>query len=358
MVVSQKQIAEKLDVSITTVSRCLHGHPDIHPKTRKRVVELASKMGYHPGNLRRNKDLGQKKLVTLGVLVRWSEDARQDASVAAYHMLGGISAAAAKENVVLATHFMPMESYQQISDLQSQFPALQAGILSGLILIYDWPHEIVRDLANVQPCVTLVNSHLDIGVDCIGNDHSEGVGMIVKHLHSLGHRQFGFLSTARGESWLFPRFAGYMRALKRFGIPRNPSAELNILEPYLDKNGLADAVMEHLRQGVTAWVCADDGLAYDLYSRLTARGLRVPEDISISGFSGLTPPREGCPRVTSAHPPFEQIGAAGVRQLLNRIKHPDEPTSHVQYACEFIEGETTGPAARQDKVCLTAKTLN
>ena len=347
MGVSQKQIAERLDLSIGTVSRSLRGHPDIRPRTRKRVIDLASRMGYQPaGNALRRYGVATEKLVSIGAMVCWSEEIKRNPSAAAYHMLAGISAAAYKMNVTPATHFVSPEQCRQLTDPQHQFPALHAGVLSGLVLIYDFPREIVRAFASRLPCVTLVHPHVDLGADCIDNDHVDGIGRVVDRLYRLGHRRIGFLSNLSGGSWLFPRFAGYMQALKRLELPRDPSIALNVFDSTLDEESQADAIVDHLRRGVTAWVCAGDEIGYNLHRRLTERGLRVPQDVSITGFDGVAPP-QGCPKLTTVHQPFEQMGAAAVRRLLHRIKRPDEPVCHIQFGCEFVEGETTGPPAKQ-----------
>lgn len=347
MAVNQKTIARKLNVSIATVCRSLKGYPDIHPGTRKKVVEMASKLGYAAsGKTHRRYSGATEELVTVGAIVCWSEDIKRNPSTAAYHILAGISTAAYKMNVTLATHFVSPEHCRQLTNPQHQLPAMREGLLSGLILIYAFPREVIRDLTKLLPCVTIVHPHRDIGADCIDNDHIEGIGMVVDHLYRLGHSRIGFLSNMEGGSWLFPRFAGYMQAMKRLGLVCAPSNIINVFDSSLDAEAQADAVVQRVQQGVTAWVCAGDAIGYDLYPRLIARGLRVPEDVSITGFDGVAPP-QGCPGLTTVHQPFEQMGAASVQRLLNRIKHPHEPVCHMQFGCEFVEGETTAPPKGQ-----------
>lgn len=353
MATNQKEIAEKLNLSVATVCRSLGGHPDVHTRTRKKVIELASRMGYQPASVfRRRNSSDIEKLTTVGVFLFWPEGNKRTPSSSAYHFLGGISSAAEDADVSMATHFLSPERCQQIADGKYQLPAMRAGALSGLVLVYDFPGKVVRGFADMLPCASLVHSHLDMGVDCIDNDHAGGVNMLMDHLYSLGHRRIGFLSAPNRRSWLFTRFAGYMQAINRLGLSCDPSMAVNLYEkPHkssqLDMEAQADAVAEQVRRGVTAWVCADDFVGYNLYPRLVKRGLRIPRDVSIVGFSGLEPPQQNLPQLTTVHPPFERMGTAAVQRLLNRIKHPDEPADHIQFSCEFIKGQTTGPPAEQ-----------
>ena len=348
MSVSQKHIAESLNLSVATVCRSLRGGPGAHPQTRKKVMKLASELGYHPrGGIRRrtNGSRNKRKLITVGVLISWPKKAPHDPSIAAYHMLSGISEAVEDMGITMATHFGGQGRYDRIADIERLFPAIGAGTLSGMIFVYGFPREVIQNFASLLPCVTLHHAHLDLGVDCVGNDQAGGMAVIVEHLHRLGHRRIGFVAEPAYRPWLSPRFSGYMEAMGRLGLVCDPSVAINVFEKKLDADLRADAVVEHSRRGVTAWVCADDVIGYDLYPRLTARGLRIPKDISLAGFSGLVAPHGGFPRLTSVHPPFERMGGVGVQQLLHRIQHPDEPVRFIQFACEFVEGETTGRRA-------------
>ena len=294
------------------------------------------------------------KLVSFGVAVALfpTDPGEKKPTTPAFYILAGINSAAQEEDISLVTHFVPFERCRKMKEPEFQFPALRKGVLSGMILIYDWPGETLREFSRLLPCVTIVNPHQDLGIDCIGDDFSGGIEKVVHHLYDLGHRRIGFVSNQTGGSWLAPRFAGYMQALRRLGLACDPSITINVFNPALDAEAQADAIAEHRKTGVTAWVCAGDDVAYRLYPLLNARGLLIPRDISITGFDGLVPP-DSCPQVTTIHQPIERMGSAAVRRLLYRIKHPDEPFCHTQFSGEFVEGQTTaerqGTGNRNDK---------
>ncbi|MCD4823271.1 MAG: LacI family transcriptional regulator [Phycisphaerae bacterium] len=348
----QKDIAEKLDLSIATVSRSLLGYSNIHPATRKKVIELASEMGYHArGKLRRHgiaSSQNKKKHISVGMVVCWSKDVEQNPEQVAYRELIGISAAAEKKNVSIVTHFSLPDQCHQILDPEYPFPAMRAGMLSGLILVYGFPRGVVHNLTRRMPCVSIGHSYLNLGVDCVGDDQNEGVGLLVDHLYQLGHRRIGFLSMSEGQSWLFDRFAGYQWSLGRLNLDSDPSIMINALGNDVDEEAQTDVIVEHIRRGVTAWVCVSDPAAYGLYRRLRARGLEIPRDVSIVGFDGTAPP-EDCPQVTTVRHPFEHMAEAAVEQLLLRIENPIRPACNSQFKCEFVKGETTAPPNAEHK---------
>jgi len=97
---------------------------------------------------------------------------------------------------------------------------------------------------------------------------------------------------------------------------------------------------------VTAWVCAADHQAYRLMQEMAARGIRVPDDCSVTGFDGLEPP-QGLRRLASIRVPHEDIGAAAVARLLSRIVHPNSPRRKILVEGLLVEGETVGPPAKR-----------
>ena len=101
---------------------------------------------------------------------------------------------------------------------------------------------------------------------------------------------------------------------------------------------IADEVARKIREDrVTAWMCAADHQAYPLIAGLRARGIRVPEDCSVTGFDGIDPPPT-LKAVTSLKVPSEAIGFAALARLINRIKHPKVPKRKILVETEYVQG--------------------
>jgi len=186
-----------------------------------------------------------------------------------------------------------------------------------------------------------------LSIDSIDTNHHTGLISLVNRLANLGHRNIGFLTWAYPTSghWSAQRFAAYVTAIFALGLEFQPSWILNIHKaaPVFTIGEVADTVARKIREeAVTAWVCAADHQAYQLIMDLQARGIKVPEDCSITGFDGIEPP-PSLKAVTSQRVPSETIGAAALVRLLNRIKHPKSHQRKILVETQFVEGSTIGP---------------
>ena len=341
--VSQRQIAEHLNLSTATVSRSLRNDSSINSVTRAKVIEAASKLGYQ---LRASARFSgpftkRQEMLTVGVFIGHPAGFRGDPSSAGQEILAGLSDASARKNTVLTVHFVPPEEAGRILDPAGQPVAMQAGKLAGLILLYGFSERIVAGLSRQLPCVSIVHHHPELNVDCIDTDQFGAVARLVGHLRGLGHRQIGFLSWGHGLSWERRRFHGYMQGLVDCDLAYDPTRVLNLNGRGLDAEQEADIVAGLAERGVTAWVCAADHVGYHLCRRLQRRGIAVGKDISITGYDGMQPPPD-CPPLTTIRVPFQEMGYAALRRLLYRIEEPAALARDILLRSEFVEGKTTG----------------
>jgi len=108
--------------------------------------------------------------------------------------------------------------------------------------------------------------------------------------------------------------------------------------------GIASAV-ERTRHGVTAWVCAADHQAYDLIRGLRIKGLKVPKDVSVTGFDGIERKRSR-PALTTVEIPFREIGMTGAERLSARMQKRFHGKQHVYISGKLRTGTTVkGPPA-------------
>ena len=166
-------------------------------------------------------------------------------------------------------------------------------------------------------------------------------------LSAAGHRRIGFASWTYpvGGHWVARRFSGYVEALFYQGLEFRPEWVINVHKnsPRLLPQDVSATVARLFKDDcVTAWVCAADHQAYPLMQDLAARGIRVPEDCSVTGFDGLEPPA-GLRRATSMRVPHEHIGASAMTRLVNRMSHPASPRRKILVEAQLVEGETIAP---------------
>jgi LacI family transcriptional regulator len=347
--VNQELIAQRLNLSRATVSRSLANHPAISAETRKRVQETAAKLGYQqtPGRVgRRGKN---SRALTVGVLIGIPT---QNVVMATYpYILKGIQERAEVEHVNIDVRYQAPADFDTEANRQVVTRQIRNNDWRGAILIHAFPEPAVAMIARRISTVSVLESYSEPGIDIIDTDDAPAILDLVLRLSAAGHRRIGFVSWTYpvGGHWVARRFSGYVEALFYQGLEFRPEWVINVHKQAapLTPTQVADAVAQRVKQDhVTAWVCAADHQAYQLAQDLPARGLRVPEDCSITGFDGLDP-TAGQKRVTSMRVPHEQIGSAAVTRLVNRIQHPTAPRRKILVEAQYVGGETIiAPPAR------------
>ena len=336
-------IAEKLNISVATVSRALARIPTISPKTRAKVMQAAAEVGYSlPKNFRTRAIESGRVFQQIGVLI----ETPQTNLPAPY--LTGLSEAALNLNASLVIHYARPENAANILKHEFQPPAMQSGLLSGLIFIFRWPTDVVRELTRRMPTVSITHEYPGVEQDLVGIDNHRGIQMLVRHLHDLGHRKIGFLGGCSELHWANIRFGAYVAALKGVGAEYRPEWVIDAdMDALLDLRMSWDqytAQVEQLvkEEGVRAWISVSEPVGQRLYAWLTAHGLRVPEDVSLTGFHrpDFVAPAE--PRLTSVAASYEALGAAALKRLLYRIQNPAESMRTILFPCEIFKGKSTG----------------
>jgi LacI family transcriptional regulator len=343
--INQELIAKRLNVSKATVSRSLANHPAISAETRRLVHEMAEKLGYKmsPGRVgRRSK---HSRSLTLGVLI--GVPAGNVVMATFPYILKGIRERAEIEHVTIDVCYQAPADFHPESGRQPVYRNMRNGNWRGTILIYPFAEKAVELISRRISTVAVLESYSQPGIDIIDTDDASAMVMLVEKLAEAGHQRIGFLSWDYPivGHWVARRFSGYIEALFVSGLEFHPHWVLNVEKnkPRLTPGQVADEVARLVRtEHVTAWVCAADHQAYQLALDLPARGLRVPEDCSITGFDGLQP-SAGQKRVTSMRVSHEQIGSAAVTRLVNRIHHPSSPRRKILVEAEYVEGETIHP---------------
>lgn len=346
---NQGLIAKRLNISRTTVSRSLANHPAISAETRAKVLNLAEELGYRqsPGRRARRAKVAMRD-VTLGVLI--GVPAENVAMATFPYLLKGIRECAEVEGVKVDIHYQPPGEFHPESSRQPVFRHIRSGDWRGALLIYPFTEPAVDVISRKISTVSLLESYDNPLVDTIDTDEVSGIVTMVRQLAAAGHQRIGYLTWHYpvGGHWGLQRFGGYVEGLFSLGLEFNPRWVLNIHKnsPRLGNVALSDEVARLTRAGeVTAWVCAADHQAYQLMQDLQMRGLRVPEDVSITGFDGLEPPAH-LRRVTSMQVPHEDIGIAGVSRLLNRLVHPNSPRRKILIEAKLVQGESIAPPRR------------
>lgn len=335
MSVTLRAVAELAGVSLGTASQSLNNRPGVAPETRRRVVEAATALGYpiKAPNLPL-----ENPISVVGLLLKHNRDAREPINQFYAYVQSGVEAECRERNL----HLM----YSNIEvDAQSHpvhWPVmLNEARIDGLILCGTFVESAV-DAINRQRNVPMVL--LDgyaVGpqsYDRVLTDNFSGALMATRHLIENGHRAIGFVgSTGNACPSILERRAGYIEALRRAGL-----TETLIEESAADRRGGYEATCRLLQRAarVTAIFASNDETALGVLRAARDLGLSVPEDLSVIGFDDLALIHEVSPALTTMHVDKVLMGRLGVRQLLERVRHPNMPAVTVLLQTELVMRES------------------
>lgn len=343
--INQNRLAVLLNLSRTTVSRSLSNHPMIHPDTRAKVQALADKLGYQNTPARVVKRPRDSKPITVGVLVGMPAS---NLGMATFpQVLQGIRQRAAIDHVSIDVITQDPAELHADNLRQPIFRHIRASDWRGVILIYPFSHAVVEKIEEKISTVSVLTEYEHLPIDTVDTDHSDIVGLITL-LKEIGHRRIGFVTWLYpvGGRWSSRRFASYCEGICLNGLNLDLSWTVNVhgeRPTFSTHEGIADYAAEQTRKaGVTAWICAADHQAYQLIADLKVRGLRVPEDCSVTGFDGITPP-VGMSQVTTLSVSHAEIGASALSRLLNRILHPISSRRKIFVETNLVEGTSVAP---------------
>ena len=150
-----------------------------------------------------------------------------------------------------------------------------------------------------------------------------------------GRKSFGFIGDVSYAKSNHQRYDGFLKALDDHGIPLDPSMTLTTpigIDTYREE---IESFLESLSKMPDAFVCANDHVGCILLQLLEKRGLRVPQDVAVSGFDkNIENPLSES--LTTAEVPTMGLGLRLATQILFRIQHPDEPFEVIYLATKVL----------------------
>jgi len=311
--VTIKDIANKLGVSTSTVSRALKDHPDISVKTREAVKELAKILGYKPNMIALN--LKHSRTNTIGVLVPEVEHYFFST------ILNGIEEVAYKDNYSVMV-FQSKESYMREVLIAQNFLTNRVdGVLASFSKnTHDFSH-FKQIVDNEIPLVFFDRERGEVHADSVIVDDYTGAYNAVKHLITKGSKRIAFYSAPQHLEIGKNRLEGYKNALEDSGITYDPDLvyacdtfdeAIKISRSVLKKQDRPDAIF-----------AVNDLTAIGAMKVAKKLGLNIPEDMRIVGFENSRSSRICEPELTTVDQFGYELGKKATQLLINRIKSND-----------------------------------
>lgn len=322
--VTIEDVAAVAGVSTASVSRVLSGARRVTPETRERVISAVSELNYQVNAVA--SALRSKVTRTVGMVVpdivtpffpavvKAVEDALHQSGISLFLCDAGNSP--------------EVEAHR--------LEALLARSVDGIIIS---PVHAVKSRAAVAAAakrvpLVQVDRHVNVKTDVVSVDHGRGVQMVVDHLASQQCRTFAFVTAATGSSIAKERLEGYTKAVKtldRASTTRVLAAgDLTIAWGQEAGAKLAQEPLPH------AVVCANDLIAIGLLQAFRAEGIKVPEDVAVTGYDDTTFARVVEPPLTSVRQPLQLIGEDAVRFIMSAIESPHPAARELRLLPELV----------------------
>lgn len=303
-------IADKLGVSATTVSRSLNDHYSISQKTKSLVRETAKDMGYVPNNLAAS--LRKKKTNAIAVMVPWVN--RPFIS----SLISGIEEVANNEgySVIISQSCDSFE--REKANVKSFFSARVDGLIISLAMETEDFSHFQTFLDNNIPVVLADRTGIDLPVDKVTIDNFSAAFKATEHLIKAGCRRIVHFGGSAVREIYRQRKEGYLSALARHGIPNDPDLIIHNLLGADEGIENARKIMA-MNQPPDGIFSANDTAAVHALLELKKAGWDIPNDIAIVGFNDDPISSIVEPKLTTISHPALEIGRTTARRLIKRI---------------------------------------
>lgn len=336
---SLSDLARHLGLSPATVSRALAQHEAIALKTRERVAKAARDLGYVPNRAAQTLASGRSGFV--GFLLPMRGRGLADPFLGEF--VSGLTEGFAAKDVELLLSAVPRAG----SELRHLENLVTSGRVDGIVLSrieLDDP-RVARLRDRGVPFVT----HGRVGPDEAGyswldTDGRAAFAEAFDLLYSLGHRRFGLLSIDNPMTFRVLREEGLRNA---FDAKADPDLSLRHVScARYDADGRARAIAQLLDgpDRPTAVLAIADGLALELMAAAQARGLSIPDDLSIIGFDNISAAAHVTPGLTTFDARIAESATQLAAMLLARIAAPDQPHESRLLEPQLVLRQTHGAA--------------
>lgn len=303
-----KDIANKLGISVSTVSKGLNGANDISEQLRQTVLDTAVEMGYT------TKQMRTKENQKLCIFIENME--YQTTEQFGYDIILGFKQAAYPAYDVSVIPVTPEFQSAEKYDTYMLKNSYVGAFLVGFALQDAW----MAQLNTTTIPTSLFDNYIrkNPNVSYIGTDSFEGIDDAIEHLISLGHRKIAMISGSWHSMITEQRRQAYVESMAAHNLEID---ERWMPYGYYVAAAAKPHVMNLLSLGVTAIVCGNDLLASGVLEECRIHGFRVPEDVSIIGFDDIPISVKLDPPLTTIRQERLELGKCGFYTLHSAINH-------------------------------------
>lgn len=321
-------IASRLGVSKSTVSKALNHADDVSETLRKKVLETAVEMGYEKNRVRKNE--AQKLCIIIENMdYKNPTDFGHDLVLGFEQM--AIPAGWEVDKIAITAEYQKQTSYDTFM--------LGNHYTGCFILGFSLPDPWMEELKTSRTPAVLYDNYIPQNplVAYVGVDSREGYHMAVEHLKCLGHTRIGYLGGGMESFISKERYLAYLHAMEKYGLKTDEGLTGHSYH-------ISECVRQYLpvllKNHVTAILCEHDQLANAVMVHCMELGCRVPEDISIVGFDDAAFSAYTTPPLTTIRQDQNALGRCGYYALTSLLNQTHIGTLLLR--AEFIERRSAG----------------
>jgi LacI family transcriptional regulator/LacI family purine nucleotide synthesis repressor len=329
--VSMKDIAAVCGVSVATVSKALNNHSDIGEETKEKIKSTAKELGYHPNSSARA--LKTNRSYNIGVLYKEKSGSGLTHDYFSQILENFKSAAEQKGyDITFLSHSKVHKD--RMTYLQH---SIYRGMDGVMIAVADYNDpEVVELLSSQLPVVTI--DYVFNGRISVNSNNIKGMEELLTYVYGMGHRKIAYIY---GDDAMVTtnRVSSYYRFLEKNNIA--------VRDEYMQKGKYRDLYIAgtltnkllDLKDPPSCIMYSDDFAALGGMNAIKSRGLKVPEDVSIVGFDGITIASQIEPRLTTYKQDTANIGRKAAQKLIDIIENPKAtPISQYIMDGELVKG--------------------
>ncbi len=313
--VTIKDIAEHLQLSVSTVSRALADDKNIRKETKEKIFNTAREMGYLRNEIAANLRTGKSS--TVGVIVNELE------SPYAATVLKGIHSVLDPRGIYVVNYDSDNDPGRERMHLKFIIGSQLAGIISIHLHSPDNMDEYARMVEWGVPLVFIAYSLNDISASMVGLNAYDKAFYIIDHIICSGKRR---IVNVKGPS-VSPEMAdlerGYQDALKKFKLSPDPSLTI---QGGLTLEAGREVAERLLKSGVEfdGIFAPNELVATGIMNRLREAGKKIPEDVAIACFTSSSLSEWVYPALTSVDAPLDEMGRKAAELVLEHMKEPNK----------------------------------
>jgi LacI family transcriptional regulator len=341
---TSEEVARLAGVSRATVSRALNGSTRVSEDARARVHAAIAALGYEPDVIAQSLVRQRSRVIAVSLFTEEKYVPLFNLGQTSRYFYLGLMENIEREAVSLGYDLL-LPSNPHGKSPENYVRSLQTRRVAGCIFLD-------TDDARSQ---ALINSSLPVVfIDRLGqgshatyvkSDNIDGTRQAVEHLLSLGHRRIAFMTGPTVNLVGLERLLGCQQALAQAGIVLDSGlvrqSGWNIDEAYE-----AACLLLAERRDFTAIVAGSDFMAIGIMRALAEHGLRVPEDISLTGFDDIDLCQYTAPPLTTIRQDRVAMGRGAVRRLVAMIEGTEEATPLI-IPTQLVVRKSTGPAPKE-----------